>query len=102
MRPITIRLHYNKQGAAQGKPWTIHTSKDCWPAAHVVFSAVGETEYLKNKKKNPRAFLKFKGFVTWVPGDIAHISSLAPKGTYAGPIPPGWKREDMTHLVNGG
>lgn len=62
---MVIRFHYNRQQAANGKPWTLHTSKGCFSAAHVVFETPLETEEKPEKKQNPRYFLKCNGRIVW-------------------------------------
>jgi hypothetical protein len=74
MKPITVYLHFNKQGAPKGFPWTIHTSKACLPASRVVLEVPIETVWKPTKKQNPRAFLRAKGFVRHLPGGLIVIS----------------------------
>jgi hypothetical protein len=69
---MIIRFHYNKHGAPKGMPWTLHTSKGCFPASHVVFQAGIETEEKPEKKANPRYFLKCDGDITWE-GTVATV-----------------------------
>jgi hypothetical protein len=70
---MIIRFHFNKQRASKGLPWTLHTSKACLSAAHVVFKGVRlETEEKPERKTNPRYFLKCKGSIEW-DGDVAVI-----------------------------
>lgn len=64
-KPLKIRLHYNKFGAPNGKPWTLHTSKACHSAAHVIFNVPLETEERPQKKTNPRYFLVCRGKIRW-------------------------------------
>lgn len=69
---MKIRLHYNKQNAAYGLPWTIHTSKGCFPASHVKFFTNVETEERPDKKSNPKYFLVCHGNIRW-DGSVAII-----------------------------
>jgi hypothetical protein len=70
---MRIRLHYNKFKARHGLPWTLHTSKKCYIASHVVFKVPVETEERPDKKTNPRYFLKCDGDIKWT-GTKAVIS----------------------------
>jgi hypothetical protein len=64
--PVKIRLHYNKKKAKEGLPWTVHTSKGCFPASHVrLHTTMLETEEKPGNKHNPRYFLVTSGFLTW-------------------------------------
>lgn len=69
---MKIRLHYNKHGANKELPWTLHTSKGCFPASHVIMKAGCETEEKPEKKANPRYFIVCKGTIVW-DGTVATI-----------------------------
>lgn len=75
MRPITVYLHFNKQGSKDGYPWTVHTSKACIPAKSVTVFTPMETVFKPKKKTNPRAFLKTKGYVSENNGHVHIIDS---------------------------
>jgi hypothetical protein len=60
-KPITLRLHYSKQGAFKGKPWTVHCSQGCFGATHVEMHGTFQTEENPNKASNPRYFIKCFG-----------------------------------------
>jgi hypothetical protein len=62
---MRIRLHYNKFKAKFGLPWTLHTSKRCFIASHVLINVPVETEEHPDKKTNPRYFLKCDGDIHW-------------------------------------
>ncbi len=62
---MVIRLHYNKQSEKTGLPWTLHTSKACLTASHVVINVPVETEEKPNRKTNPRYFIKCNGSIKW-------------------------------------
>ena len=62
---MLIRVHYNKQTVKKGLPWTIHTSKTCAQAKHVVFNVPVQTEERPDKKSNPRYFIRCNGTPTW-------------------------------------
>lgn len=62
---MIIRLHYNKFQAPKGLPWTLHTSKKCHIASHVIFQVPVETEEKPSNKTNPRYFLKCQGNIEW-------------------------------------
>lgn len=62
---MKIRLHYNKFKALKGFPWTLHTSRKCHSASHVIFNVPVETEEKPENKNNPRYFLKCDGNITW-------------------------------------
>jgi hypothetical protein len=74
---MKIRLHYNRTGALNGKPWTLHTSKGCMLASHVRILCPVETEERPLKRSNPRYFLVCDGTVRWR-GSVATISSVDP------------------------
>lgn len=60
---MILRVHFNKLTASKGLPWTIHSSKSCIQASHVIFSVPVETEEKPDKKCNPRYFIKCRGRV---------------------------------------
>jgi hypothetical protein len=60
-----VRLHYNRQGARLGLPWTLHTSHGCHAAAHVEILVPIETEEKPTKRTNPRYFLKARARIAW-------------------------------------
>jgi hypothetical protein len=62
---VIIRVHYNRQGAPKGLPWTLHTSKACHAAAHVEFKVLPETAEEPQRRSNPRYFIKVKGDIKW-------------------------------------
>lgn len=61
MKPIRQRLHFSKQGASYGLPWTVHNSKGCHSFSHVVIYGSAETESNPSKKNNPRYFITLIG-----------------------------------------
>lgn len=63
---MKIRIHFNKQRAKKGLPWTLHTSKACYAAAHIKVEVPTETEEKPNKPENPRYFLVCNGDIKWV------------------------------------
>lgn len=69
-----IRLHYNKWGPKDGKPWVVHLSDGCHPASEVVINVPSWTEYKPEKKDEPRAYIACRGILTWK-GTVAIISS---------------------------
>lgn len=62
---MKIRLHFNKQQAAKGLPWTLHTSKGCFSASSVTLYCPTWTEEKPKKKSNPRYFLVADGDILW-------------------------------------
>lgn len=71
---MKIRLHYNKFQAPNGFPWTLHTSKKCFLASHVILNVPVETEEKPEKRSNPRYFLTCKGNIAWQ-GTIAMVTN---------------------------
>ncbi len=69
---MIIRFHYNKQNEKKGLPWTLHTSRQCISASHVLFHVPIETEENPKKKNNPKYFLKCNGNIR-MSGTIAHV-----------------------------
>lgn len=63
IKPKVIYIHFNKQRAKSGYAWTVHTSKACIPAKVVRVSRPVETVWKPDKKNNPRAFIKTRGFI---------------------------------------
>ncbi len=72
---VIIRFHYNKQNEKKGLPWTLHTSRQCVSASHVLFHVPIETEENPKKKSNPKYFLKCNGNIR-MSGTIAHVERL--------------------------
>jgi hypothetical protein len=72
MRPTLIQIHYNRQRAKDGLPWTVHVKGKCIPASQVITLVPCETVYHPEKKSNPRAWLKAKGYVS-IEGDIVTV-----------------------------
>ena len=56
---MKVRLHFNRRAKIDDYVWTVHTSKQCIPAKCVSFVGTGQTEWLPNKKTNPRASIVF-------------------------------------------
>jgi hypothetical protein len=49
-------MHFNKQGAKKGLPWTVHFRGTCYPASVIRCQVPMISEWKPNKKSNPRAF----------------------------------------------
>jgi hypothetical protein len=62
---MKIRLHMNKHGIKKGTPWTLHTSKGCFPAAHVEIHVPCATEENPKRRSNPRYFIVMHGEISW-------------------------------------
>jgi hypothetical protein len=60
---MKIRVHFNKKNAKDGLPWTVHTSKACIPAAHVLIHIPIESEEKPLNKTNPRYFFVCNGII---------------------------------------
>lgn len=63
-KPYVIYLHFSKQGAAKDRPWTVHYQGKCLPASWVNFRVRSETIYKRDKRNNPRAFIRCVGRVS--------------------------------------
>lgn len=63
MRKSKIIIHFNKQRANKGYPWTVHYKKACIPAKKVIMYGSFTTEWKPEKKSNPRAFIVGWGLV---------------------------------------
>lgn len=62
-RPYVIYLHFNKQKAKDGYPWTVHYQKKCLPASWVDIKVPSCTIFKPDKRQNPRAFIRCVGTV---------------------------------------
>lgn len=62
-RPLKFKLHFNRINMQRGNPniWTVHTSKACIPARHVVVQVPIEAIYKGPEAPQPRAFLVGRG-----------------------------------------
>jgi hypothetical protein len=49
-------MHFNKQGASKGSPWTVHWRGACYGVRHIKCQVPMVSEWKPNKKNNPRAF----------------------------------------------
>ncbi len=56
MKSYKAILHFNKQGSAKNRPWTIHYRGVCYPAAEINCYVPIVSEFKPEKKTNPRAF----------------------------------------------
>lgn len=63
-------IHFNRQRAKDGFPWTVHYRGACLPAAHVKILVPMESEEKPHLKTNPRYFFTCKGFVRHVGNTI--------------------------------
>jgi hypothetical protein len=62
---VVIRVHYNRGSARSGLPWSIHTSKSCHQAEHVIFRVRAETEECPSRRSNPKYFIRCNGTLHW-------------------------------------
>jgi hypothetical protein len=67
-----VKVHFNRQRAPNGLPWTVHTSKACIPASEVRILVAAETVFQPEKKTNPRAWFRARGVVE-IDGSIVTI-----------------------------
>lgn len=67
---MKARIHFNRQGAPKGWPWTVHTSKECIRAKEVRCKVPTSTAWKPEKKDNPRAFITAQGTI------VRHRSGL--------------------------
>ena len=58
-----ITVHFNKQNANRGLPWTVHVKGKCIPASSVKIEVPVETVFKPDKKTNPRAWMRCSGAV---------------------------------------
>ena len=56
MKTYKATMHFNKQGAAKGTPWTVHFRGACHIVKEIICLASMSSEWKPNKKSNPRAF----------------------------------------------
>lgn len=71
-KPTKHVIHFNRQRAKHGTPWTVHNRGKCHPAAHIKIEVTMESEEKPWLKTNPRYFFTCKGFLHWE-GDTAVI-----------------------------
>jgi hypothetical protein len=62
-RPYVIYVHFNKQLAKEGFPWTVHYRGKCIPASWVDIRVPSTTIYRPERRNNPRAFIRCVGTV---------------------------------------
>jgi len=53
-------MHFNKFGAKDGKPWTVHYRGVCHIVSEINCLVPMVSEWKPNKKQNPRAFFTAK------------------------------------------
>jgi hypothetical protein len=74
VRPVKIILHFNRQRAKAGFPWTVHVRGRCIPASDVIINAPVRTVYKPDKPTNPRAWLEVRGFVEEADGVVTVVA----------------------------
>ena len=62
-RARKVKIHFNRQRAPKGLPWTVHLSGQCIPAADVRILVPAETVFQPEKKANPRAWISARGII---------------------------------------
>lgn len=63
VRKYVIYIHFNRQRARAGYPWTVHYKKKCLPASWVNTQVPSETIYKPDRPVSPRAFIRCVGRV---------------------------------------
>jgi hypothetical protein len=58
MKKYVAIVHYNRQRAGKGFPWTVHYRGKCIPAKKVHFLVPTESVYKPEKKANPKGWLR--------------------------------------------
>jgi len=56
MKTYKVTMHFNKPGARNGTPWTVHFRGICHIVSRIECRAPMVSEWKPEKKSNPRAF----------------------------------------------
>jgi glycine/D-amino acid oxidase-like deaminating enzyme len=64
MTGLVFHVHFNRIAMQRKDPkvWTIRTSKGCFHAEQVLIQAEVQSNYVPERKHNPRAFFSGRGF----------------------------------------
>lgn len=73
MKTYKAILHFNKQGASKGTPWTVHFRGVCYLVSEIKCLAPMISEWKPNKKSNPRAFFTTKVSSVIIQDNIATL-----------------------------
>lgn len=75
MRKYKAVMHFNKPGARNGTPWTVHFRGVCHVVKEIHCLVPMASEFKPEKKTNPRAFFTAKAStLTVTPDGIATLS----------------------------